>query len=169
MQKEGKTVHLIPVAINYERVFEVRNLATEMVSGKVPRLSLYSLLNMIGSEKQGKLGRVFVNFGRSINLQQYLININMPLINSENIDEASLRLSEKLYKEQQHSNLANLSQIVAVLLLQETGKQIELRKLLSNCIKVYRYLKQRKVSSVMTLDPTIFSVTKVVKKLGFKD
>lgn len=51
MQKEGKTVHLIPVAINYERVFEVRNLATEMVSGKVPRLSLYSLLNMIGSEQ----------------------------------------------------------------------------------------------------------------------
>jgi glycerol-3-phosphate O-acyltransferase len=33
MQKEGKTVHLIPVSINYERVFEVRNLATEMVSG----------------------------------------------------------------------------------------------------------------------------------------
>ena len=104
MQKEGKTVHLIPVAINYERVFEVRNLATEMVSGKVPRLSLYSLLNMIGSEKQGKLGRVFVNFGRSINLKEYLKNINMPLINFENIDEASLRLSEKLYKEQQHSN-----------------------------------------------------------------
>ena len=39
MMQEGKSVTLVPVSINYERVFELRNLATEMVSGKVPRLS----------------------------------------------------------------------------------------------------------------------------------
>lgn len=39
MQREGKTVHIIPVSINYERVFEVRNLAIEMVSGKIPKLN----------------------------------------------------------------------------------------------------------------------------------
>ena len=33
MQGAGKTVHLVPVTINYERVFEINNLATEMVSG----------------------------------------------------------------------------------------------------------------------------------------
>jgi glycerol-3-phosphate O-acyltransferase len=44
-------VHLIPVAINYERVFEVRNLAIEMVSGKVPKLSAYQLLKMLGDVK----------------------------------------------------------------------------------------------------------------------
>lgn len=104
MQKEGKTVHLVPVSINYERMFEVRNLATEMVSGKVPQLSLMNLLGMLGAEKQGKLGRVFVNFGRVINLKEYLKNISIPTINYENIDEASLRLSEKLYKEQQHTS-----------------------------------------------------------------
>jgi glycerol-3-phosphate O-acyltransferase len=36
-------VHLVPVCINYERVFEVRNLATEMVSGTVPQLSFMQL------------------------------------------------------------------------------------------------------------------------------
>lgn len=61
-------MHLIPVAINYERVFEVRNLATEMVSGKVPRLGLLALLKMLGSEKEGKLGRVFINFGNKVNV-----------------------------------------------------------------------------------------------------
>lgn len=40
LMQEGKSVTLVPVAINYERVFELRNLATEMVSGKVPRLTL---------------------------------------------------------------------------------------------------------------------------------
>jgi glycerol-3-phosphate O-acyltransferase len=33
LQAAGKTVHLVPVTINYERVFEINNLATEMVSG----------------------------------------------------------------------------------------------------------------------------------------
>lgn len=117
-------MHLIPVAINYERVFEVRNLATEMVSGKVPRLGLLALLKMLGSEKEGKLGRVFINFGNKVNVQEYLKNINMSMITYENIDEASLRLSEKLYKEQQHQYSANLSWIVATLILQESGKRI---------------------------------------------
>jgi len=54
---------------------------------------------MIGSEKQGKLGRVFLNFGRHINLKEYLKNIRIPTVDSSNIEEASLRLSEKLYKE----------------------------------------------------------------------
>ena len=33
LQKDGKNLHLIPVAINYDRLFEIRNLATEIVSG----------------------------------------------------------------------------------------------------------------------------------------
>lgn len=100
MQKEGKTVHVIPVAINYERVFEVRNLAIEMVSGKIPRLNFMQLLGKLGAAKQGSLGRVFLNFGRSIDVKEYLKNIRIPIINNQNIDEASLKISEKLYKEQ---------------------------------------------------------------------
>lgn len=73
-------MHLVPVCINYERVFEVRNLAIEMVSGKVPRLSFVKLLNMLNGEKEGKLGRVFVNYGRVINLREYLKNIDIPKI-----------------------------------------------------------------------------------------
>ena len=78
LQKSGKNVTLIPVCINYERVFEVRNLAIEMVSGKVPRLSFMKLLNMLSSETEGKLGRVFVDYGRPINLREYLKNIDIP-------------------------------------------------------------------------------------------
>jgi hypothetical protein len=62
----------------------------------------------------------------------------------------------------------SLSWVVGTLLLQESGKRIELRTLVANCIQVFRYFKSRKINSLMTLDPTLFSVTKVVKKLGFK-
>lgn len=116
LQTDGKTVHLVPVSINYERVFEVRNLATEMVSGDVPRLNFMKLLNMLGAEKEGKLGRVFVNYGRVLNLKEYLKNVGVPQVTSENIDKTALRISEKLYKEQQHMVQANLSWIVSSLL-----------------------------------------------------
>jgi glycerol-3-phosphate O-acyltransferase len=72
---------------------------------------------MIGSEKSGKLGRVFVNFGNPINTKEYLKNISMPKLDLENIDEVSLRISEKLYKEQQEMNSVSLSQIIATLIL----------------------------------------------------
>jgi hypothetical protein len=62
----------------------------------------------------------------------------------------------------------SLSWVVGTLLLQESGKKIGLRTLVANCIQVFRYFKSRKINSLMTLDPTLFSVTKVVKKLGFK-
>lgn len=72
---------------------------------------------MIGSEKQGKLGRVFLNFGRHINLKEYLKNIRIPTVDASNIEEASLRLSEKLYKEQQALSQINLSWVISTLLL----------------------------------------------------
>jgi glycerol-3-phosphate O-acyltransferase len=119
MQQDGKTVHVVPVSINYERVFEVRNIAIEMVSGKVPRLSFLQLMNMLQVETKGKLGRCFVNYGRVINLREYLKNISLPQITHENLEDASLRVSEKLYKEQQHMTAANLSQVVSCILLLE--------------------------------------------------
>jgi glycerol-3-phosphate O-acyltransferase len=41
---------------------------------------------MINSEQDGRLGKIFVNFGRPINLSTYLEKINYPKINHTNID-----------------------------------------------------------------------------------
>lgn len=62
----------------------------------------------------------------------------------------------------------SLSWVVGTLLLQESGKRVGLTTLLANSISVFRYFKARKINSSMTLDPTLFSITKVIKKLGFK-
>jgi len=50
MQGAGKTVHLMPVTINYERVFEINNLATEMVSGIQAKVGLRKIYSMIMNE-----------------------------------------------------------------------------------------------------------------------
>lgn len=49
LQRDGKNVHLIPVAINYDRLFEIRNLATEIVSDDPGDLSMLGLKRMINS------------------------------------------------------------------------------------------------------------------------
>lgn len=50
MQGAGKTVHLVPVTINYERVFEINNLATEMVSGIQAKVGLRKISSMLMNE-----------------------------------------------------------------------------------------------------------------------
>ena len=104
------------MTFNYERMFEIRNLATEMVSGDVPELAFLKLVSMINKEK-GRIGRIFCNFGNPISIKDYLSNINVKVLNSNNIDDTALRLTEKLYKEQHFSTSINLNMIAATLLL----------------------------------------------------
>lgn len=47
LQRDGKNIHLVPVAINYDRLFEIRNLATEIVSGETGNFSLLDVNRMI--------------------------------------------------------------------------------------------------------------------------
>ena len=73
LQREGKNLHVIPVAINYDRLFEIRNLATEIVSDDPGDLSMLGLQRMIsGQSADSTVGKVYVTFGESINLKDYL-------------------------------------------------------------------------------------------------
>ena len=57
--------------------------------------------------------------------------------------------------------------IAATLLLQETKKRVGLTATLQNCHKIYQYLKGRKLNMVMTIEPQLFALTKIIQKLGF--
>jgi hypothetical protein len=49
---------------------------------------------------------------------------------------------------------ANLSWIVAAVLLQETAQSISLRALTSHCGKIYKYLTLRKITAVIMMEPS---------------
>lgn len=72
MQAEGKNVKIVPLALNYERVFEMRNLAIEMTSGNVPKLRLLEIESMI-RKMPGNLGRTLCVFGEPISLKDHLM------------------------------------------------------------------------------------------------
>lgn len=50
LQREGKNIHLVPIAINYDRLFEIRNLATEIVSDDPGDFSFLNLGRLISSQ-----------------------------------------------------------------------------------------------------------------------
>lgn len=72
MQKEGKNVYVFPISVNYERLFEIRNIADAMVSTKTNKLGLHEIKKRFDAHKGHKLGRCYVMFGQTISLRQYL-------------------------------------------------------------------------------------------------
>ena len=84
------------MTVNYDRVFEMRNLALEMMSGDIPDESTFSLLKRIYNEANGRLGRATIIFGNSLDLKDWIKSEVREPLSSHNIDEAGLRLSERL-------------------------------------------------------------------------
>jgi glycerol-3-phosphate O-acyltransferase len=72
MQSEGKTVHMVPLVINHERLFDIRHLATEMVSGVKKTFNVADLSQLIKQEGSGRLGKVFLNYLNPISLKEYV-------------------------------------------------------------------------------------------------
>ena len=84
------------MTINYDRVFDIGNLVLEMVGGDIPNESTFGLTKRIHKEAGGRLGRASVIFGNPINLKEWVQSeVRGPLC-AENLDEAGLRLSERL-------------------------------------------------------------------------
>lgn len=70
---EGKNIHLIPVAITYDRLFEMRNLANEIVSGQTDDLfSMLTVTRMLREQSNQAVGKVYMTFGEAISLKDYL-------------------------------------------------------------------------------------------------
>lgn len=169
MQASGKTVHLVPLTVNYERVFELRNLAIEMVSGDIPEESTFSLWKRINKEGgNNKLGRANVIFGNPINLKDWIKQEQLAPLSADNLDEAGLRLSERLLQKQQSASPISLNSIVASLLLQTSLQRLSLNLLHQNVTKIYQYLVTRDVNTFITMTPNKASVQDIVKKLGFE-
>jgi len=98
--QNDKKVHLVPVSINYERMFEMRNLTTEMVSGTVPQLAPRHVVQKIRGFDKGALGKVYVLFGKPFTIEEYLADREISTLSVDNFEHASLILTSKLLKEQ---------------------------------------------------------------------
>lgn len=83
LDKDGKNIHLIPVAINYDRLFEIRNLANEIVSGETGKFSMLTVRRMLAEQggDDGAVGKVYLTFGKSVSLSDYLAKNELAPVN----------------------------------------------------------------------------------------
>lgn len=63
---------IVPVSINYERVFDESLLTAEIVSGEFENLSAFGLLQKLYTYPKHKLGKVFVKYDEPIDLDTYV-------------------------------------------------------------------------------------------------
>lgn len=110
-------MHIIPVAINYDRLLEIRNLATEIVSGETGHLGTMNVIRMIREKNNQACGKVYMTFGQSVSLRDYIQRqINVPL-QPKNLEAVALNLTTDLVLEHEYASPIVTNMIVAALLL----------------------------------------------------
>ena len=62
-------IKIVPVCINYERVFDSKYFQDDVYTGSFkPGTTLIDLMHKVFSMRKGKLGKVFVNYADAIDL-----------------------------------------------------------------------------------------------------
>lgn len=119
MQRDGKNVYIFPVSVNYERLFEIRNISDMMVSREQPNFGLIDIVKKINSFKGQKLGRGYVMFGNTISLRDYFVSESeQGVLTPNELNQSALNLTERLVVENSMASPVFLNNVVASLLLQ---------------------------------------------------
>jgi len=150
MQRDGKNLYVFPVSINYERLFEIDNIADMMVSKNQRNLGLLDIKSKIDKQKQHRLGRTYVMFGKTISLRDYFMETEKGVLTTQNINNAALNLTQRLVIEAHLASPVFLNNVVASLLLHRDGEVYPLRELIRDCQTLYRYFNVRDISTIMT-------------------
>ena len=82
-------VKIVPVCINYDRIFEASYLANEAISGQFSNLNLSELMQNISGMRKSKLGKIFVKYSDPIDLHDYFSKNKGP--------DLALKLTHDLY------------------------------------------------------------------------
>lgn len=72
LQNLRQNIVLIPLSINYDRIFEMDNLANEIISGENQDLRNIDVAARLNSIVKGSLGNTYIRFGEQIMLHDYL-------------------------------------------------------------------------------------------------
>ena len=72
LNKMGKNIVVVPIMLNYDRIWEGSNLSIEMVSGKRKEYNLFTALTRMLSISEDSLGQVYVKYLDPIDLKTYL-------------------------------------------------------------------------------------------------
>lgn len=80
-KKMKQDIKIVPVCINYDRIFDAGYLSEENLKGVFhPGTTLIDVMGKLATFNQDKLGKVFVKFCEPIDVKEY-VSKNTPKIN----------------------------------------------------------------------------------------
>ena len=86
--------------VSYDRVFEEKNLANEMVSGENRQMTFFEVLTKVYNQKDGHLGSCYVKYLEPIKVKEFLDKNNFEsqtLVQAQK-EPAALKLTETLLR-----------------------------------------------------------------------
>lgn len=165
----NKNLTIVPVMVSYDRIFEIQNLSSEMVSGATRNLSFFEAINKIYNFKENQLGSVYVKYLEPLNVRNYLQERGVGNLQPDQIEQEALELTQELLRRQQKELPVTLNSIVASCLLQETDQTLKMSKLIAKLKIIYEYIKVKdKIVTYMEVEPQQVLVEMHVTGLGFQ-
>jgi glycerol-3-phosphate O-acyltransferase len=73
MTTNARNIVIVPVNVSYDRLFEIENLATEMISGQNKSMNTLEVFYEIKTMFEGQLGSVYVKYLKPIPVHDFLV------------------------------------------------------------------------------------------------
>ena len=114
----NKTLHLVPVSISYDRLFDMENLASEIINVSGNKPSMPSVDEMRSDKMHKAVGKAYLTFGEAIELTSYLQKKKgTPDPSKELLHVEALPLSDDLVLAKQKASPILVNMIVSAVLL----------------------------------------------------
>lgn len=162
LQRLKYNVQLVPVCVNYDRLFDSSYLSTEMISGEFQNTTLFDLLKKIFSMREGKMGKVFVKYAEPIDLQSY-----MQQHASDSFDEMSLRLTRDLYQIQQKEQPITMNSLISTSLLFNQEEEMSFQAIKVSTKLLYDYILEKGYMNYISASPQFYDINQASLSLGF--
>jgi len=145
LKQHTNKIKIIPVCVNYERLFDASYLADEAKLGTFkPGTTLVSLMSKIMTMKKGQMGKVFVKYGDAIDIHDYVnnyIETNHSNPDSKvNFKKLSMRLTEDLYIKQIQEQPITQNSLIASSILFHKKKEISFKHIKTACSNMWKHI-----------------------------
>lgn len=177
LKRLQKKVHIVPVLITYDRVFEVAKISSEGLNpGKpLPRrnynqlMSIRQVIRHINSGYPEKLGDITVRYLPALNVCEILVTHGFKDLTSANIEAAALALTTDLFKIEAFQQPLTLNSIVASIILYRREKSLPVADIAEDAEFLYEYIRDSESRrTTMNAKPTPALIEQHVVGLGFE-
>ena len=166
-----KDLLIVPVTINYDKIFEGSQFPYELLGEEPPKDSFVRTLGTLFN-RNVKLGRVVVKFCEPISLRESIINMfgenivgNKGELNVQYQRKIQENIQDKLYYSLSKNSVIMLTSVVSAVILENKSQNINEDVLLKRCVWIYKELLSRGIEVSPNTEPKLTNIKTALHQL----